>query len=116
MPFNAVQMATFYYLTEKMDERPHILFYSDASDAVQSGLVGLAAAAVAALVTQPADTIKTRMMKEDGAAYSVATMAVKIWRASGWQGLYVGLGSRMLLVSIGGLIYFATMEVTGGTG
>jgi hypothetical protein len=109
-------MATFYYLTDKMDERTHILFYSDASDAVQSGLVGLAAAAVAALVTQPADTIKTRMMKEDGASYSVATMAVKIWRASGWQGLYVGLVSRMLLVSIGGLIYFATMEATGGTG
>ena len=109
VPFNSIQMATFYYLRE---HAAGIL--PSADPAVQSGLLGLVAAGIAALATQPADTIKTRLMKTDGRDESIASMATKIVQASGIRGLYVGLSSRLALVSIGGVIYFATMALTGG--
>jgi len=109
VPFNAIQMASFYSLNEYL---PEDLLTADPT--ARSGLLGLLAAGVAALATQPADTIKTRLMKADSKGETVKSMATKIWKANGVRGLYVGLWSRLLLVSIGGLIYFATMELSGG--
>ena len=107
VPFNSIQMATFYWLKDDV----HVM----AEDPLmQSAVLGLVAAGAAALATQPADTIKTRLMKADGGDENVASMTVKIWRASGLRGLYVGLGSRLLLVSLGGLIYFSTLAISGG--
>ena len=109
IPFNAIQMATFFWLR---DSALVTTLWDD--PAVQSGLLGLVAAGVAALATQPADTIKTRLMLVDGKGQSITGMAREILRTTGWRGLYVGLQSRLLLVSVGGLIYFASMQLTGG--
>ena len=117
IPFNAVQMSAFYFLKEqRAADLTSSVIASSADPVLQSALLGLVAAGLAALVTQPADTIKTRLMKEDAAGETVIGMARKIVKASGWRGLYVGLGYRLLLVSIGGLIYFATLELTDGVG
>ena len=66
------------------------------------------------MATQPADTVKTKLMKIDGKDDSIVSMSRKIYAANGLAGFYVGFTSRVLLVSIGGVVYFVSMTLTGG--
>jgi len=113
VPFNALQMALFYSLKDAASSSQFLLS-AQPSPAQLSGLLGLVSAGLAALATQPADTIKTRLMKIDGKDDSIFSMSRKIYAASGLAGFFVGTTSRVLLVSIGGLIYFLTLTLTGG--
>ena len=114
VPFNGVQMATFFYLREAslVSLGQQWVQRLDLDPVVYSGALGLVAAGFAALITQPADTIKTRLMKVNAGNETIFSVAEKINEKRGLRGFYVGLKSRLALVSAGGLIYFATQSLT----
>ena len=126
IPYNAFQM-TIYDMLQDLSttammsdiavQRLHL------TPPLLSALLGLVAASFAALLTQPADVIKTRLMtagitteerpeggrpdiKEDRFLDSVIRSAKEILQSSGVQGFFVGLGPRLTIVSIGGASYF----------
>ena len=135
IPYNAFQMAIYDMLQDLSTtsvvsdvavQRLHLTL------PLLSALLGLIAASFAALFTQPADVIKTRLMttgitmpsaredlgvqgvgkegrldgKEDRFMDSVIRSAREIFRSSGVPGFFVGLGPRLMIVSIGGASYF----------
>jgi hypothetical protein len=170
VPYNAFQMSAFYFLEEWSDG---IAKVKELSDGNQAAIVGLFAAAIAALLTQPADVIKTKLMAVDrtetsdrpaastgydgnhtdsvGRGSSMRTEGKgrfrarhdqgttgadsdsgttirgpsspypgseivnelqSILRTEGVGGLYSGTVPRLLLVSIGGTVYFWAQTVT----
>lgn len=113
VPFNGIQMATFFYLKESslVSLGQEWVQRLDLNPVVYSGALGLVAAGFAALITQPADTIKTRLMKVNAGNETIFSIVEKINQKRGWRGFYVGLRSRLALVSAGGLIYFATQTL-----
>lgn len=114
VPFNALQMAIFYYLKESVLGGPAVASLAAQYPIQYSGVLGLISAAIAALATQPADTIKTRLMKRDASQQTILSVSQTILREEGIQGFYLGTKSRVLLVSIGGLVYFTAISLTGG--
>lgn len=123
IPYNAIQMATFQSFKEiflSQSFHNSEVFPLGLNLASISGILGLIAAAIAAILTQPADVIKTRLMtdvednlsddhivSEDG----IIRTARKIIIEEGWRGLFVGLSPRLILVSLGGMVYFWAAEV-----
>lgn len=123
IPYNAIQMATFQSFKETLMSQipgnPESYPFG-LSLASISGILGLLAAAIAAILTQPADVIKTRLMtdvednlnanqivRKDG----IVRTARNIVLEEGWKGLFVGLTPRLILVSLGGMVYFWAAEL-----
>ena len=77
--------------------------------ALDSGVFGSLAGAVAAGVTTPLDVLKTRMMlvKERQAAASVVT---QILRDSGPRALFAGIAPRIVWISAGGAIFLGSYQ------
>lgn len=136
IPYNAFQMAIYDMLqdlsatslvSDVAVQRLHLTL------PLLSALLGLIAASFAALFTQPADVIKTRLMTaginmpsaredlgaegllgeegrleriEDRFLDSVIRSVREIFQSSGVPGFFVGLGPRLMIVSIGGASYF----------
>ena len=126
IPYNAIQMATFQSFKEVLYHSSSSGFQTALSPASVSGILGLLAAAIAAILTQPADVIKTRLMtaieddqidvnamKSDSKKRpdGIIKTAKKIIDQGGWEGLFVGLVPRLILVSLGGSVYFWAAEV-----
>ena len=128
IPYNAIQMATFQLFKETLllDISTSDGLYLGLNLASISAVLGLFAAAIAALLTQPADVIKTRLMttieneiegiekiKTSGSNKKVGIIKTsqQILAEQGWKGFFVGLGPRLILVSLGGMVYFYAAEV-----
>ena len=130
IPYNAIQMATFQLFKETLllDISTSDGLYLGLNLASISAVLGLFAAAIAALLTQPADVIKTRLMttieneneeiegNEKIITNSKNNMGIirtsqQILEEEGWKGFFVGLGPRLILVSLGGMVYFYAAEV-----
>ncbi|KAL8837951.1 MAG: hypothetical protein Q9170_002323 [Blastenia crenularia] len=77
--------------------------------AVESGILGSIAGAIAAGLTTPLDVLKTRMMlaKEKQAAWS---LFLQIWRQSGPRAFVAGLGARIMWISAGGAIFLGSYQ------
>lgn len=79
---------------------------------VIAGYIGIFAALCAAFLTHPADVIKTSMQTKTQSAteteqeMDLGQVINKIYNNQGWAGFYVGLGSRLALVSVGGFFFF----------
>lgn len=79
---------------------------------VIAGYVGIFAALCAALLTHPADVLKTSMQTktqsptEDQQEMDLGQVIKRIYDNQGWVGFYVGLRSRLALVSVGGFFFF----------
>ena len=117
LPYNAIQMTVFEYIREAYHSSS---FHHLSLDELNlSALCGLFASFIAALLTQPADVIKTKIMAEDNerddsnivhivkSIYKTEGILCVITNSSqitslGWKGFFVGLEARLALVSIGG--------------
>ena len=100
IPFNSFQMAFFASLKDLIPMQ---------NSSLQSATLGLLASLLAAVLTQPADVIKTRLMTDKRGStgrQTIYTEFMRILHEDGLQGLFVGLKARILLCTIGGLIYF----------
>ncbi|KAL8952351.1 MAG: hypothetical protein Q9222_001731 [Ikaeria aurantiellina] len=105
VPFTAIQ----FPLWEGMKSwRRRKLGQSQVS-AVESGLFGSIAGAVAAGLTTPLDVLKTRMMlaKERQAA---VPLFMQIWKDSGPRAFIAGIGPRVMWISAGGAVFLGTYQ------
>ncbi|KAI4149872.1 MAG: hypothetical protein L6R39_002404 [Caloplaca ligustica] len=77
--------------------------------AVESGVLGSVAGAVAAGLTTPLDVLKTRMMlaREKQAAL---TMFRHIWREEGPGAFVKGIGPRVMWISAGGAVFLGSYQ------
>ncbi|KAI4262599.1 MAG: hypothetical protein L6R42_002229 [Xanthoria sp. 1 TBL-2021] len=105
VPFTAIQ----FPLWEGMKAWRRRTNGRSQSSAIESGIFGSIAGAVAAGLTTPLDVLKTRMMlaKERQAAMS---LFVQIWRESGPEAFIAGLGPRVMWISAGGAIFLGTYQ------
>jgi solute carrier family 25 phosphate transporter 3 len=71
---------------------------------------GLIAGAAAAIISQPADTLLSKINKQKGANGSIASRLIALARELGPRGLYLGLGPRIVMVGILAAGQFAIYE------
>lgn len=143
IPYNAIQMISYAYLNpilQKIDIRSvmssfdsfHLLQNSEYSPII-SGVAGLISASIAAVMTQPFDVIKTKLMtnidtisahnaeskstsigldnilstiKQVTKDKSFINVVKDIYASEGISGFFTGLKPRLYIVSIGGSVYF----------
>lgn len=82
--------------------------------AVESGMFGSLAGAVAAGVTTPLDVLKTRMMLARD-KQAVVPLAMQILKESGPKAFFAGIGPRILWISAGGAIFLGSYQWTYNT-
>lgn len=135
IPYNAFQMAFYEWLREDGSARLEPLLGGD--HRLTAAVLGAVAAMLAAVLTQPADVLKTRMMayekppdipltgdlnigtnsgmKVHGSSStntrSIAQVCAELWEDQGWRGFYAGMVPRLLIVSVGGMVYFSAAEI-----
>ncbi|KAL8671537.1 MAG: hypothetical protein Q9168_003964 [Polycauliona sp. 1 TL-2023] len=105
VPFTAIQ----FPLWEGMKSWRRRKSGRSQSSAVESGVFGSIAGAVAAGLTTPLDVLKTRMMlaKE---RQSTVSMFAQIWRVSGPKAFVAGIGPRVMWISAGGAIFLGSYQ------
>lgn len=59
---------------------------------------GLIAGVTAAIISQPADTLLSKINKQKGAEGSISSRLIKMSGELGVKGLFLGLGARMVMV------------------
>jgi solute carrier family 25 S-adenosylmethionine transporter 26 len=104
IPFTVIQ----FPLWESMKEYRRRTSGKEGISALESGLFGSAAGAIAAGFTTPLDVLKTRMMlaKEKTA---MVPLLRQILSDSGPGAFFAGIGPRVLWISIGGAIVIASV-------
>jgi len=105
VPFTVIQ----FPLWESMKEYRRRTSGKDSISALESGLFGSVAGAIAAGFTTPLDVLKTRMMlaKEKQA---MVPLLKQILRDSGPRAFFAGIGPRILWISIGGAIFLGSYQ------
>ncbi|OQV24255.1 S-adenosylmethionine mitochondrial carrier protein [Hypsibius exemplaris] len=109
IPFSVIQFPLWEFLKSEVaiyQERPISPIYS--------AVCGSVAGAIAAAITTPLDVAKTRIMLAKkgtiSAGGNVPTVLGEIYRQTGVKGLFVGLGPRVLWISIGGFVFLGVYE------
>lgn len=105
VPFTVIQ----FPLWEAMKSYRKSQTGKESVGAIESGLFGSAAGAVAAGLTTPLDVLKTRMMLAERKV-SMVHMTREIWRESGPKAFMAGLGPRVMWISIGGAIFLGSYQ------
>jgi solute carrier family 25 S-adenosylmethionine transporter 26 len=105
VPFTVIQ----FPLWESMREYRRRKSGRDTISALESGLFGSAAGAIAAGITTPLDVLKTRMMlaKEKTA---MLPLLRQILKNSGPRAFFAGIGPRVLWISAGGAIFLGSYQ------
>ncbi len=105
VPFTVIQ----FPLWESMKEYRRRKSGRDTISALESGLFGSAAGAIAAGITTPLDVLKTRMMlaKEKTA---MIPLLRQILNDSGPRAFFAGIGPRVLWISAGGAIFLGSYQ------
>ena len=105
VPFTVIQ----FPLWEGMKEWRRRTQGKEGISAVESGVFGSLAGAVAAGVTTPLDVLKTRMMlaKERQA---MMPLLAQILKDTGPTAFFAGMGPRVLWISAGGAIFLGSYQ------
>jgi solute carrier family 25 S-adenosylmethionine transporter 26 len=105
VPFTVIQ----FPLWESMKEYKRRTSGKEGTSALESGLFGSAAGAIAAGFTTPLDVLKTRMMLAKEKTATVLLLR-EILRDSGPRAFFVGIGPRVLWISAGGAIFLGSYQ------
>lgn len=105
VPFTVIQ----FPLWEGLKEWRRRTTGKDSSTAVESGVFGSVAGAVAAGLTTPLDVLKTRLMLARERE-SAGVFFVRILRQSGPRAFFAGMGPRVLWISAGGAIFLGSYQ------
>ncbi|KAJ8063210.1 hypothetical protein OCU04_008447 [Sclerotinia nivalis] len=81
----------------------------DTVSAVESGIMGSLAGAVAAAATTPLDVLKTRMMLERKKK-PTSVLLKEIIATGGPKAFFAGIGPRVMWISIGGAIFLGSYQ------
>jgi len=109
LPFDAIEFVAYEQL--KLNYK-NVVKGGEDPNALETAVIGAVAGATTAVATTPLDVIKTRFMlagassKYTGILNAFATIA----KEEGVKGLFAGVGPRVMWISIGGMIFFTTME------
>ena len=117
IPFNSLQMAFYSSLKDLSSSKIEIIRILPllSSPLFTSAFLGVVASFLAAILTQPADVIKTRLMAEKNRNSNVFKELNEIIKTDGVGGLYVGLTPRILLCTVGGLLYFLISDTVNNS-
>ncbi|XP_049588513.1 mitochondrial S-adenosylmethionine carrier protein isoform X1 [Syngnathus scovelli] len=114
IPFSLVQFPLWEYLKTQWSQRRGHTLHS-----WQAALCGAFAGAVAALVTNPLDVAKTRIMLAKAgsttASGNIPLVLCDVWKRQGLTGLFAGSIPRMTFISMGGFIFLGAYEKTRRT-
>lgn len=81
---------------------------------VESAVCGAVAGGISATVTTPLDVIKTRIMLAHESTKSshlkMLYILQDVYKERGLNGLYAGVGPRVMWITLGGFIFFGTYE------
>lgn len=105
VPFTVIQFPLWEALKEWRRRRTG----KDGITAVESGVFGSIAGAVAAGVTTPLDVLKTRLMLARDRERA-GLMLVRILRESGPRAFLAGMGPRVLWISAGGAVFLGSYQ------
>ncbi|KAF5870388.1 putative s-adenosylmethionine mitochondrial carrier protein [Botrytis fragariae] len=105
VPFTIIQ----FPLWESMKAYRKRTSGRDTVNAVESGLMGSLAGAVAAAATTPLDVLKTRMMLEKQKK-STKVLLKEIIATGGPKAFFAGIGPRVMWISIGGAIFLGSYQ------
>ncbi|KAK6598880.1 mitochondrial carrier protein PET8 [Botrytis cinerea] len=105
VPFTIIQ----FPLWESMKAYRKRTSGRDTVNAVESGLMGSLAGAVAAAATTPLDVLKTRMMLEKQKK-STKVLLKEIIAKGGPKAFFAGIGPRVMWISIGGAIFLGSYQ------
>jgi solute carrier family 25 (mitochondrial S-adenosylmethionine transporter), member 26 len=105
VPFTVIQ----FPLWESMKEYRRRTSGKDGISALESGLFGSAAGAIAAGFTTPLDVLKTRMMLAKEKT-PIVPLLKQILKDSGPRAFFAGIGPRVLWISIGGAIFLGSYQ------
>lgn len=105
VPFTVIQ----FPLWEGLKEWRRRETGKDGVTAVESGVFGSVAGAVAAGLTTPLDVLKTRLMlaREKERA---GVLLMRILRESGPRAFVAGMGPRVLWISVGGAVFLGSYQ------
>ena len=106
LPFVAVQMSLYEYLKAAAVDRDGAVSHNTAF-ILGSGAV---AGGVAAFVTTPLDVARTRINLGQSASGNVAVTLGEIWTQGGVREMFRGASTRVMWISAGGAVFFATYE------
>lgn len=120
LPYNAFQMAIFEFLRDL-----HLPILATLDTKYAAAILGLIASSGSAILTQPADVLKTKLMttyitNNNNSAIDDETRGFarvfsqhplviatqEVYQQQGWKGFYSGLLPRLGIVSVGGMVYF----------
>eukprot|EP00958_Prasinococcus_capsulatus_P006237 scaffold593_cov382-Prasinococcus_capsulatus_cf.AAC.33 len=113
LPFNALEFVAYEQLKRAYLGLSRRNELSGQEAATLGGLAG----AFTGAVTTPLDTIKTRQMTMVGPGSQAMKKNLffvgrEMVREEGIKSLFRGMGARLLWITVGGCIFFSTLEVT----
>eukprot|EP01039_Chlorochromonas_danica_P006286 gene6286-6931_t len=120
LPYNAFQMVLF----DVFRGLPVVTAsFASWDSTVEAALLGLVAASLAAVLTQPADVVKTKLMTAPVESHHHTSSSSwmmnqpflracwEVYRSSGLGGFFAGLLPRLAIVSFGGMVYFYAAQI-----
>ena len=107
VPFTVIQ----FPLWEAMKEWRRRTTGHQHISALESGIFGSVAGAVAAGITTPLDVLKTRMMLS-AEKQKMIPLLVKILQTSGSRAFFAGIAPRVMWISLGGAIFLGSYQLT----
>jgi solute carrier family 25 S-adenosylmethionine transporter 26 len=110
VPFTVIQ----FPLWEAMKEYRRRKSGREEINALESGILGSVAGAVAAGFTTPLDVLKTRMMLAQEKT-PFFTMLNQILKDHGYKAFFAGIGPRVMWISIGGAIFLGSYQWAANT-
>jgi len=109
LPFDAIEFVTY----EQLKILILALTHAPLSD-IETAAIGALAGGFTGAVTTPVDTIRARLMNEAGESEKsygdVFTTGRRMVEDEGVQSLFAGLVPRVLWLSLGGTVFFSTLE------
>mmetsp|Transcript_1201 Transcript_1201/g.2582 ORF Transcript_1201/g.2582 Transcript_1201/m.2582 type:complete len:370 (-) Transcript_1201:81-1190(-) len=109
LPFDAIEFVTY----EQLKIFLVALTHTPLSD-VETALIGALAGGFTGAVTTPVDTIRARLMNEAGKSEKsygdVWMTGMSMVQEEGVRSLFAGLVPRVLWLSLGGTVFFSTLE------
>jgi len=112
LPFDAIEFVAYEQL--KIAYAASLGLGVGSLGGPQTALIGAVAGGITGALTTPLDTVRARQMNEAGEGDKgyggILESMARIVEEGGWQGLFAGVKPRVLWLSLGGTVFFSSLE------